>query len=72
MVLTCYDFNHMKCMHALHGDAHPLPYPGLHNRGNAGNMFPATLKFWQPHLSNLLAGSKTKPAKWMEDSQMCV
>ena len=24
MVLTCYDFNHMKCMHALHGDAHPL------------------------------------------------
>ena len=27
MVLTCYDFNHMKCMHALHGDAHPLGVP---------------------------------------------
>ena len=29
---------------------HPQP-PGLQNRGNAGNMFTATFKFWQPYLA---------------------
>ena len=41
MVLTCYDFNHMKCMHALHGDAHPL--------AGRGPSFPChTLPLWPP------------------------
>ena len=28
-----------------------MPLPGLHNRGNAGNMFPAALHFLQLHLA---------------------
>ena len=72
----------LQALHFLHGlEAKKLftcshtVSPGLQNRGNAGKMFPATFKFWQPHLTGSqlwqpnLTGWARGPASQMAGTQ---
>ena len=43
--MTAWDARPPKRRGPCHNQA------GLENPGNAGNMFPATFEFWQPHLA---------------------